>query len=105
MPEFCPCPYLGSVVEVTDERYAHVLLGHPDLAPEQWARVGETLASPDKVLRSASDDRGKGFLAMVAPAPIFLIRYELLQTMRMCVNPVTEQFEDIMPDDVVNHPP
>ena len=49
--------------------------------------------------------RGKGFLAMVAPAPISLIRYELLQTMRMCVNPVTEQFEDIMPDDVVNHPP
>ena len=42
---------------------------------------------------------------MVAPAPISLIKYELLQTMRMCVNPVTAQLEDIMPDDVVNHPP
>ena len=42
---------------------------------------------------------------MVAPAPISLIRYELLQTMRMCVNPVTAQLEDIMPDDVVNRPP
>ena len=62
MPEFHPCPYLGGVVEVTDERYAHVLMGHPDLAPEHWARVGETLSAPDRVLRSASADNGTLFL-------------------------------------------
>ena len=48
--------------------------------------------------------RGKGFVTMVAQAPIPLIGYELLQSMRMGVNPVSEQLEDV-PDDVVNHPP
>ncbi len=48
--------------------------------------------------------RGNGFTAMVAPAPIPLIGYERLQNMRLRVNPVTEQLEDV-PDDVINHPP
>ena len=48
--------------------------------------------------------RGNGFSAMVAPAPIPLIGYERLQNMRLRVNPVTEQLEDV-PDDVIDHPP
>ena len=48
--------------------------------------------------------RGNGFTAMVAPAPIPLIGYERLQNMRLKVNPVTEQVEDV-PDDEVNYPP
>ena len=48
--------------------------------------------------------RGNGFTAMVAPAPIPLIGYERLQNMRLRVNPVSEQVED-MPDDEVNYPP
>ncbi len=48
--------------------------------------------------------RGNGFTAMVAPAPIPLIGYERLQNMRLRVNPVSEQVEDV-PDDEVNHPP
>ena len=48
--------------------------------------------------------RGNGFTVMVAPAPIPLIGYERLQNMRLRVNPVSEQVEDV-PDDVVNHPP
>ena len=48
--------------------------------------------------------RGNGFTAMVAPAPIPLIGYERLQNMRLRVNPVTEQLEDV-PDDVMDHPP
>ena len=48
--------------------------------------------------------RGNGFTAMVAPAPIPLIGYERLQNMRLRVNPVKEQLEDV-PDDEVNHPP
>ena len=47
---------------------------------------------------------GNGFTAMVAPAPIPLIGYERLQNMRLRVNPVSEQVEDV-PDDEVNHPP
>ena len=48
--------------------------------------------------------RGNGFTAMVAPAPIPLIGYERLQNMRLRVNPVSEQVEDV-PDDEVNYPP
>jgi len=48
--------------------------------------------------------RGNGFTAMVAPAPIPLIVYERLQNMRLRVNPVTEQLEDV-PDEVIDHPP
>ena len=47
--------------------------------------------------------RGNGFAAMVAPAPIPLTGYERLQNMRLRVNPVTEQLEDV-PDDEI-HPP
>ena len=52
----------------------------------------------------AGNPGGKGFVTMVAPAPIPLIGYEMLQSMRMRVNPVSEQLEDV-PDDVINHPP
>ena len=48
--------------------------------------------------------RGNGFTAMVAPAPRPLIGYKRLQNMRLRVNPVSEQVEDV-PDDEVNHPP
>lgn len=48
--------------------------------------------------------RGNGFSATVAPAPIPLIGYERLQNMRLRVNPVTEQIEDV-PNDVIDHPP
>ena len=47
---------------------------------------------------------GKGFASMVAPAPMPLMGYEMLQTMRMRVNPVSEQLEEVS-DDVVDHPP
>ena len=48
--------------------------------------------------------RGNGFTAMVAPAPIPLIGYERPQNMRLRVNPVSEQVEDV-PDYEVDHPP
>lgn len=48
-----PCPYLNGEVELTDEREAHIVLTHPDLLPEYIAQVGQTLADPDQVRRSA----------------------------------------------------
>lgn len=54
MPEHHPCPYFeGAVVEVTDERYAHVLARHEDFAPRYWHKVEETLSGPDEVRRNA----------------------------------------------------
>ena len=47
--------------------------------------------------------RGYGFAAMAAPCPIPLVGYEMLQNMRLRVNPVNEEVEDV-PDDEI-HPP
>jgi hypothetical protein len=48
-----PCPYLKGEVELTDERETHIIHTHPDLLPEFLAQVGQTLADPDQVRRSA----------------------------------------------------
>ena len=47
--------------------------------------------------------RGRGFAAMVAPCLIPLVGYEMLQNMRLRVNPVSEEVEEV-PDDEI-HPP
>ena len=62
MPEYHPCPYFGGDVEVTDERYAHVLAHHSDLVLRYWGRIPETLAFPDRVFRSGQDPDGTVFI-------------------------------------------
>jgi predicted aspartyl protease len=47
--------------------------------------------------------RSIGFSTMVIPAPIPLMGYEMLQSMRLRVNPVSETLEEV-PDDEI-HPP
>jgi hypothetical protein len=46
------CPYLNSVVELTDEREAHITERHPDLLPEHRERLADVLAVPDQIRRS-----------------------------------------------------
>lgn len=46
------CPYLGSDVELTDEREYHITLRHPDLLPEYRQCIIDTLALPDEIRRS-----------------------------------------------------
>ena len=46
------CRYLQGEVELTEERERHIAERHPDLLPEQSARLAETLAEPDQVRRS-----------------------------------------------------
>jgi hypothetical protein len=47
------CPYLGSEVELTEEREKHIAENHPDLLPEHRDKIVGTLAEPDEVRRSA----------------------------------------------------
>ena len=46
---------------------------------------------------------GKGFSTMVIPTPVPLAGYELLESMRLRVNPVTERLEEVPEEQV--HPP
>ena len=56
-----PCPYLKGEVELTEERERHIADRHPDLFPEHWDRVAETLMDPDLVRRSARFGSAKLF--------------------------------------------
>jgi hypothetical protein len=47
-----PCPYLGSEVELSDERERHIRDHHPDLLPTYKDKIGTTLADPDQIRRS-----------------------------------------------------
>ena len=50
---YFPCPYLGSEVELPDEREQHIADNHPDLLPEHRQCIADTLANPDQVRRSS----------------------------------------------------
>ena len=47
------CPYLGTPVELTDEREQHIAASHPDLLPEHRLAVDLALADPDQVRTSS----------------------------------------------------
>ena len=47
--------------------------------------------------------RKRGFSTMVMQAPLPLMGYEMLQSMRFRVNPVTEELEEVPQDEI--HPP
>ena len=57
MAEYHPCPYFdGNVVEITDERYRHVVANHDDFALGYWEKAGETIQDPDLVIRRKRDN-------------------------------------------------
>jgi hypothetical protein len=47
------CPYLNDEVELTDERRQHIVEQHPELAPFLDEVLGQTLVTPDLVVRSS----------------------------------------------------
>jgi hypothetical protein len=46
------CPFLGTEVELSEDRERHIRSHHPDLLPGCRARMIETVADPDQVRRS-----------------------------------------------------
>lgn len=60
MPRY-PCPYLGSEVELTEERAQHIAEQHPELLPEHRQHIMTTLEEPDLVRRSVRFDRARLF--------------------------------------------
>jgi len=53
MPDPAPnrfwCSWLGSEVELTNERELHIADRHPDLLPRHRIKIAEVLADPDSV--------------------------------------------------------
>lgn len=46
------CPYLNGTIELTEERFQHIMTGHPELLPEYLAEIAETVTDPDRVCLS-----------------------------------------------------
>jgi len=55
------CPYLGSIIELTDERERHIADHHPDLLPGHWERIAKTLSEPDQIRRSSRFSNARMF--------------------------------------------
>ncbi len=55
MPDvfYFDCPYVEGRVELSAERERHIAARHPDLLPACQQLIGDTLAAPDQVRRSA----------------------------------------------------
>ncbi|MBN2579909.1 MAG: hypothetical protein JXB10_13050 [Pirellulales bacterium] len=56
-----PCPYIGTEVELSEEREGHIRRHHPDLLPEHRKQLIETVADPDSVRRSSRVGNAKLF--------------------------------------------
>jgi hypothetical protein len=50
-----PCPYLNQLVELTEERYQHILIAHPGTLPDYLTQLEATLENPDLIRRSDRD--------------------------------------------------
>jgi hypothetical protein len=44
-----PCPHLHAAVELTDERRQHILDKHPEIMPDHFDQIAETIADPDEI--------------------------------------------------------
>lgn len=55
--EFLECPYLGTAVELTAERRAHIEVAHGEVLPAFFAEFAETLRDPDRVMVRPPNER------------------------------------------------
>lgn len=49
------CPYLNTIVELTDEREQHIAIVHPGTLPDYLVQLEQTLLDPDLVRDSDRD--------------------------------------------------
>jgi hypothetical protein len=46
------CPYLDSIMELTEEREKHIISNHPDLLPDHENQMAEASKDPEEVRRN-----------------------------------------------------
>ena len=54
--ETFPCPYLGGIVELTDERERHIVEKHSTLLPDRPDCIAAALSDPDLIRRAPPPD-------------------------------------------------
>lgn len=59
----------GRTVRLTEERLAHIESDHPEMAG-QLDRIRETLASPERVVRSGTDESVELFHRLYSTSPV-----------------------------------
>jgi hypothetical protein len=62
--------YLGRSIRLTEERIAHFLENHPELASESLSIIVETLQNPDEVIVSSSDETVELFYRYYIKTPV-----------------------------------
>jgi hypothetical protein len=55
MATYFACPHLGSDVELTDEREAHIRRHHPEVLTSGRDLIAQTLSDPDLIRRDLRD--------------------------------------------------
>lgn len=55
LPQSFICPYLNTTVDLTEERYQHILENHPGTLPDYLAQLADTLQDPDLIRSSQRD--------------------------------------------------
>jgi hypothetical protein len=56
-------------IRLTEERHQHLLAAHPEMADTVF-RIAETLASPDKIVRSVTDEAVELFYKHYPSTPV-----------------------------------
>lgn len=55
MTRLFDCPYLGTTVELSGEREAHIIASHPGTLPDYLEQLANTLKKPDLIRGSDRD--------------------------------------------------
>ena len=69
MSRFFTCPYLGTDVELTEERERHIKLRHVTLSSALTVLVGRALSDPDAVAKREGRTAELGFIRFEPALP------------------------------------
>lgn len=70
---FFPCPYLGSQVELNEERERHISEKHSAMLPDLYRYIATTLAEPEHIQRSQTHANTRLFTRWDEPRAKYVI--------------------------------
>lgn len=61
--------FFNRQIRLTDERYAHLVADHPEMG-NQFEKIAETLRSPEKVVKSKTDEKVVLYYRLYLSTPV-----------------------------------